>query len=147
MDRAERLLVFAPLGVGAGCVDHECCFAFWNGDPADVDAFGEVDGGSGVAEVDCRGDAVKLNVGGAECGPLGVAVVPDGIGYAGGLGQESLGEPDSGSGPGKNAVHAGAGGFPALIRSAFSRMTGVVVRRGSCRPLSTHGWPRSRSGR
>ena len=69
--------MLAPLEERAGGVDEQAGFAFGDGDRAQVDAAGHVDGGSGVPERHGDVDAVHLGVGGAEGGPAQVAVYPE----------------------------------------------------------------------
>ena len=68
------LLALAPLEEGPGHVDEQRCLPFGDGDRAQVDPAGQVDGGPGVAECDGHVDLVHLRVDRAEGGAAQVRV-------------------------------------------------------------------------
>ena len=85
------LLVLAPLEERAGGVDQETGFALGDGDRTQVDAPGNVDGGSGVPESHGDVDPVHFGVGEAEGGPAQVAVYPEPLPGGVGFGKQLVG--------------------------------------------------------
>ena len=81
------LLVLAPLEERPGHVDEQRGLPFGDGDRAQVDLAGQVDGGSGVAEGDGDVDLVHLRVDRAEGGAAQVRIRAEAAGGVGCFGE------------------------------------------------------------
>ena len=86
-ERGVSLLVLAPLEEGPGHVDEQRGLPFGDGDHAQVDLTGQVDGGPGIAEGDGHVDLVHLRVDRAEGGAAQVRVRAEAAGGVGCLGE------------------------------------------------------------